>query len=64
MISLAIAMAFLDLAITGRTFSHGRGGQRSLIAEVRSIPLRVGLFVSGIGVLVWIVAQFVRRFHV
>ena len=63
-ICLVIAMAFLDLAITGRTFSHGRGGQRSLTAEVRSVSLRVGLFVAGIGVIVWIVGQFVRRFHV
>jgi hypothetical protein len=63
-ICLVIAMAFLDQAITGRTFSHGRGGQRSLIAEVRLVPLKVGLSVAGIGVIVWIVGQFLRRFHV
>jgi len=62
-ICLVIAMACLDLAVTGRTFSYGRGGQRSLIAEVRSVPLRAGLFVAGIGVIVWTVVQFVRRLH-
>jgi len=63
-ICLALAMAFLDLAITGRTFSHGRGGQRALLAAVRSVPLRVVFFIVGIGVIVWIVGQFVRRLHV
>jgi len=63
-ICLALAMAFLDLAITGRTLSHGRGGQRALIAEVRSVPLRIVFFIVGIGVIVWIVGEFVRRLHV
>ncbi len=60
-ICLAIAMAFLDLAVTGKTYSYGRGGQRALLASVKSAPLRLGFLVSGIGVIAWVLRDFIHK---
>ena len=62
-ICLAIAMAFLDLAMTGRTYSLGKGGQRALLVSVKSVPLRLGFLLVGTGVIIWVVRDFIHRLH-
>jgi len=60
LICLVIGMAFLDLAIAGKTYSHGRGGQRTLLASVRSVPPRLGFFLAGTVVIIWVARNYMH----
>jgi hypothetical protein len=60
-ICLTISMALLDIGITGKTYSRGRGGQRGLLASTTSFPLRSFLFVIGLLLIGWVVLDFVHR---
>jgi hypothetical protein len=60
-ICLAVGMAFLNLAVTGKTYSHGRGGGRTLFASVRSVPARVLCLVIAIALFTWAIKDFIHK---
>ena len=61
-ICLTLAMALLDLALTGRTYTHGKSGLAPL-ATTKSVPLRLVFFLIGAGLIFWMVRQFIRTLH-
>lgn len=62
-ICLAVAAAFLNGAITGNFYSHGRGGRRTLFASVKSSPARVVFLLVAIGVFAWVIRDFLQKIH-
>jgi hypothetical protein len=60
-ICLAVGMALLDLAITGKTYSHGRGGGRTLFASVKSMPARILFLLFAIGVFAFAITDFIHK---
>ena len=60
MIGLAVAMAFLDLAIIGKTYSHGKGG-RTLLASVKSPNVRVMFFFIAMFFFGWVLKDFIHK---
>ena len=62
-ICLAVAAAFLNGAITGNFYSHGRGGRRTLFASVESAPARVVCLLIAIGVFAWVIKDSLHKIH-
>ena len=54
-ILVVVAITLVNGSITGAFYSSGRGGRRTLFARVKSIPLRVTLFLLGVGIIAWII---------
>ncbi len=49
LIALAVARVRVNGAVSGRFYTHGRGGGRRLIAFVESFPARVGFLLAAAG---------------
>ena len=62
-ILLAVAMFFFNLSITGKAYSHGRGGGRTLFASVKSSPARVICLLVAVGVFIWTIRDFIHKLH-
>jgi hypothetical protein len=60
-LAMAIALVFLNGALTGAFYTHGRGGRRKLIAQVRSSGWRVGFLLLSASICVWLVIDLVRK---
>lgn len=56
-ISVAVAITLVNGSITGALYSSGRGGRRTPFARVKSIPVRVTLFLLGLGIIAWIIVD-------
>jgi hypothetical protein len=55
LILCALAIVFLNGAITGNFYSHGRGGGPKLIASVKPFGARIGFLIVSIGMFLWLV---------
>jgi hypothetical protein len=55
LICAAIAIVFLNGAITGRFYTHGRGGRHKQIASVKSFQARIAFLLIAIGTAIWLI---------
>jgi hypothetical protein len=57
LIGLALTLVLVNGAISGKFYTHGRGGGRRLIAFVKSSSARVGFLLVAAGLVVWLVVD-------
>lgn len=59
--SFGVGEVLISSAITGSAYSQGRGGNRALFLSVKSIPLRVILFLLGAALISWTARDVIHR---
>ncbi len=64
LIGLAVALCFVNGAITGKFYSHGRGGPPKLIAFVRSSRARIAFLFVATLLFAWLVIDLRHKFGV
>jgi hypothetical protein len=57
LIGLALALVFINGAMSGRFYTGGRGGGQKLIASVKSSSARVCFLLVAAGLVVWLVVD-------
>ena len=62
LIGTALALVFVNGALTGKFYSHGKGGRRKLIAQVRSSWTRLFLVVIAAIFVVWVCRDLLQKF--
>jgi len=60
-ICAALAVVFLNAALTGRFYTHGKGG-RKLVASTKSLTARLGFLIVAALLVVWTVWDLKRKF--
>ena len=55
--ALALVLVFVNGALTGRFYSHGRGGPPKLIASVKSFPFRIFFLVVAACLFAWLIVD-------
>jgi hypothetical protein len=55
LLALALALVLLNGSVTGRFYSHGRGGGPKLIGTFRSTALRIIFLLLAVSICVWLV---------
>lgn len=60
-IGLFASMALLKGAITGEFYSVGRGGRRTPIAKISSVPARAAFLLVAGGLTAWVVQDFLHK---
>ena len=55
LICTALAFVFLNAALTGEFYTHGRGGGKKLIASTKSLTARIAFLIIAVLLVVWIV---------
>jgi hypothetical protein len=64
LICLAVTLVFVNGAITGRFYSHGRGGPPKSIAFVRSPWTRIAFLFVATGLVAWLIMDLRHKFGV
>jgi hypothetical protein len=54
-LALVLALVLLNGAVTGRFYTHGRGGGPKLIGKFRSAGPRIIFFLLAVSICVWLV---------
>ena len=60
-LAVIFAVSLLDGAMRGAFYSSGRGGNRPLIATVKSVRIRLVIGVLGIVVFAWAISDFLKK---
>jgi hypothetical protein len=63
LLALALAMVLFNGALTGRFYSHGRGGPPKLIWTVKSAGLRLIFLLFALPLVVWLVLDLRHKLH-
>ena len=51
----ALAVVFLNAALTGQFYTHGRGGGQRLVASANSLTARIAFLIVAVLLVVWTV---------
>ena len=62
-ILLSVSMFLLKGAATGQFYSAGRGGLRTPIAKITSMPVRAAFLFMGGGLLPWVIRDFTQKIN-
>jgi len=63
LLALALVMVLFNGALTGRFYSHGRGGPPKLIWTVKSAGLRLIFLLLGLSIIAWLVFDLRHKLH-
>ena len=58
---VVVSVSLLEGAIKGTFYSYGRGGNRGLIATVKSVPVRLAISLIAIVLLTWAIWDYVQK---
>ena len=61
LLALAGALVLLNGALTGRFYTHGRGGPPKLIWTVKSAGLRALFLILALAICAWLVVDLTRK---
>jgi hypothetical protein len=61
LIGLAIGLACVNGAITGKFYTHSKGHRKRLLAEVGSFRIRLVFLFAGFTIFVWIVRDSIQK---
>lgn len=61
LICAALAVVFLNAALTGRFYTHGKGGGRKLVASTKSLTARLVFLIVAALLVVWTVWDLKRK---
>ena len=59
---IAFALVFLNGGLTGRFYTHGKGGPPKLIVSVKSPFVRAVFLIVALGLAGWIATDLARKF--
>jgi hypothetical protein len=64
LIGTALALVLANGALTGKLYSHGRGGSPRLIASIRSSCARIAFLLVSAGLVAWVVVDLRHKLSI
>lgn len=63
LLALALALVLFNGALTGRFYSHGRGGPPKLVWTVESVGLRLIFLLLALSIIAYLVVDLRHKLH-